>query len=86
MHPEEIKAALRMKGVTLASLADELGVSRSLVSHVIAGKAQSNRAASRIAAVIGKPIAAIWAPKPQRPRLRRTREEIAAQRAAVLAA
>lgn len=64
MHPEEIKAALRMKGVTLAALADDLGVSRSMVSHVVAGHARSAHVMERIAGVIGKPIHAIWAAKP----------------------
>ena len=64
MHPEQIKAELRMKGVTLAALADELGVSRSMVSHVVAGYARSAHVMARIADLIGKPIDAIWAPKP----------------------
>ncbi|MBP6897385.1 MAG: helix-turn-helix domain-containing protein [Pseudacidovorax sp.] len=85
MHPEEIKAALRMKGYTLAALADDLGMSRSVVSHVVAGRAQSARVAQRIAQILGKPVVAIWPPKPQS-KLRRTREQIAAQRAAALAA
>lgn len=85
MHPEEIKAALRMKGVTLASLADELRVSKSMVTHLINGDAQSSRIAGHIAGLLGKPVEVLWPPKPQRPRLRRTREQIAAQRAAAAA-
>lgn len=64
MHPEEIKAALRMRGVTLAALADEAGVSRSMVSHVVNGYARSAHLMERISKVLGKPIDAIWKPKP----------------------
>ncbi|WP_431287496.1 helix-turn-helix domain-containing protein [Roseateles chitinivorans] len=64
MHPEEIKAALRMRGVTLSALADEAGVSRSMVSHVVNGYAKSTHLMERISQVIGKPIPAIWAAKP----------------------
>lgn len=72
MHPEEIKAAMRMKGVTPTALADELGVANSSVSQVISGRATSARISSRIAAVIGKPIEAIWPPS-TKPVLRRTK-------------
>jgi lambda repressor-like predicted transcriptional regulator len=71
MHPEEIKAALRMKGVTLTALADDVGVSRSMVTHVIHGYARSAHVMERIAKIVGKPVGAIWAqPKPV---LRRTK-------------
>lgn len=72
MHPEEIKAALRMRGVTLAALADEAGVSRSMVSHVVNGYARSAHLQQRIASVIGKPIDAIWEPKPALRRIQST--------------
>ena len=64
MHPEEIKAALRMKGVTLTALAEQAGVSRSMVTHVIHGHTRSANVMERIAKIIGKPVGAIWAPKP----------------------
>lgn len=60
MHPEQIKAAVRMKGTTPSAIADELGVSRSMVSHVINGVAKSARIAERIAAIVGKPVSEIW--------------------------
>lgn len=85
MHPEEIKAALRMKGFTLAALADTLGVSRGMVTNVVIGRAQSTRIVNHIAHILGKPASEIWTPKPQN-RLRRTREQIAAQRAAAVVA
>ena len=65
MHPEEIKAAMRMVGVTPAALADELSVANSSVSQVISGRATSARIATRIAQIIGKPVDVIWPPKPK---------------------
>ncbi|GKT20034.1 helix-turn-helix domain-containing protein [Acidovorax sp. SUPP2522] len=73
MHPEEIKAAIRMKGTTPTALADELKVSRSMVSHVINGKAKSARIATRIVQVIGLPADKIWPTKAAAPKLRRDR-------------
>ena len=64
MHPEEIKAALRMKGITLAALAEQCGVSRSMVTHVIHGYARSAHIQQRIAGIIGKSVDAIWKNKP----------------------
>ncbi|UJB63602.1 helix-turn-helix domain-containing protein [Acidovorax sp. YS12] len=75
MHPEEIKAALRIKGITLTALAQELGLSRSMVTHVIHGHARSERVEQRVAQAIGKPATALWAaPK----RLRRVAQGAAA--------
>lgn len=70
MHPEEIKAALRMKGVTLAALADETKVSRSMVSHVIHGHARAAHIQERVSAILGKPVNSIFK---ARPVLRRTK-------------
>lgn len=72
MHPEEIKAVMRMKGVTPAALADELGVANSSVSQVISGRATSARISKRIAEIIGKSRDEIWPPK-DKPVLRRTK-------------
>jgi lambda repressor-like predicted transcriptional regulator len=77
MHPEEIKAAIRMKGTTPAVIADDLGVSRSMVTQVIKGSAKSARIAQRIAEVVGRPAEAIW--PQQRPVLRRARTAAARQ-------
>jgi lambda repressor-like predicted transcriptional regulator len=76
MHPEEIKAAIRMKGTTPTAIAEELRVSRSMVSHVINGNAKSARIQARIAQIIGKTTAAIW--PPLKPTLRRTKATAAA--------
>lgn len=64
MHPEQIKAELRMKGYTLSSLADELGKSRAMVTHVVQGAAKSAVIQDRIAAILGKPKGLIWQPAP----------------------
>lgn len=64
MHPEEIKAALRMKGITLSALADDLGKSRSMVTHVVHGISRSQKIEDRICQILGKPRDAIWKTKP----------------------
>jgi lambda repressor-like predicted transcriptional regulator len=60
MHPEEIKAALRMRGYTQARLAEAMGAHPSTVSQVIAGYGKSARLQRAIAEIIGKPQAEIW--------------------------
>ena len=77
MHPEQIKAMLRMKGITLTALADELRLSRSMVSQVVCGYSRSQRVQERIAQIIGRPARAIWTTP--RPVLRRTRNAEQAQ-------
>lgn len=79
MHPEQIKAEMRMAGVTPAMLCDELKVAPSSVSQTISGHIKSQRIQARIAQIIGKPIEVIW---PNQVVLRRSRLQIAAQRAA----
>lgn len=74
MHPEQIKAAMRMKGVTPTALADELGVANSSVSQVISGRAESARIKARISKIVGIPVATLWPPS-NRPKLRRTKAE-----------
>jgi len=64
MHPEEIKAALRIKGFTLAALASELDRSRSMVTHVVHGYARSKDIENRISQILGKPRDVIWKAKP----------------------
>ncbi|MBO1249393.1 helix-turn-helix domain-containing protein [Comamonas denitrificans] len=78
MHPEQIKAAMRMAGTTPAMLCDELGVAASSVSQAISGHIKSQRIQGRIAQIIGKPISEIW---PNQITLRRSRAQIEAQRA-----
>lgn len=72
MHPEEIKAAIRMKGTTPTAVAEELDVSRSMVSHVINGKAKSERIARRIAQITGLSMEKLWPTKATTLRRRKT--------------
>ena len=81
-HPEEIKAALRMKGVTLTALAEQAGVSRSMVTHVIHGHTRSANVMERIAKIVEKPVDSLWSPKPV---LRRTQVQVTAARAGAAA-
>jgi lambda repressor-like predicted transcriptional regulator len=69
MHKEEIKAQLRMKGVTQVMLAEELEVATSSIAQAIAGRIRSARIQDRIASIIGKPVSEIW---PNQVVLRRT--------------
>ncbi len=78
MHPEQIKAEMRMAGTTPAMLCDELKVAASSVSQTISGHIKSKRIQSRIAQIIGKPVEVIW---PNQVVLRRSRAQIDAQRA-----
>ena len=81
MHPEEIKAAMRIAGTTPAMLADELQVAPSSVSQVIAGLIRSKRIQLRISQIISKPVDVIWPKKPAV--LRRSRQKVEMQRRAV---
>ncbi|WP_422847614.1 helix-turn-helix domain-containing protein [Acidovorax sp. M14] len=60
MHPEQIKAEIRMQGTTPAAIADGLGLSRMTVSNVIHGRTKSARVASEISRVLKKPLATLW--------------------------
>jgi lambda repressor-like predicted transcriptional regulator len=60
MHPERIKAELRMRGVTQAVLSERLNVTPSMVSQTIAGYGKSPLVQSEIAKIIGKTIQEIW--------------------------
>ncbi|MGE3348177.1 MAG: transcriptional regulator [Ramlibacter sp.] len=60
MHPEEIKALIRMNGTTPSAIAERLGVSRMTVSHVIHGRGVSARIAKQIGQVTGKHVGALW--------------------------
>lgn len=64
MHPEQIKAAIRMKDTTPARLADEMGLCASTFSMVIAGRGKSARVMNRIAEVTGIPVSTMWPEKP----------------------
>lgn len=70
MHPEEIKAALRIKGITLTALASQLGLSRSMVTQVIHGYARSKKVEELIALILGSSVTEIWTAS--KPRLRKS--------------
>lgn len=81
MHPERIKALMRMKGVTPTALADEMGVANSTMSQVISGRSESARIKRRIAEITGYSVETLWPRINARPVLRRTRAAVAAARA-----
>jgi lambda repressor-like predicted transcriptional regulator len=60
MHPEQIKADIRMKGATPSSLADGMDRSRMLISNVIHGRVVSRPVASQISAFLGKSLNDLW--------------------------
>jgi lambda repressor-like predicted transcriptional regulator len=60
MHPADIQAALKKKGASQQSVADQAGVTHSCVSHVIRGRGKSRRVADLVAAVTGIPVEKLW--------------------------
>jgi lambda repressor-like predicted transcriptional regulator len=60
MHPEQIKAHMRMNGTSPSALADAMAKSRMAVSNVIHGRIRSRAIAKQIAKVVGRPIAELW--------------------------
>ena len=75
MHVEDIKAALRKQGWTLASIAKELGVGPSAVSHALT-RQRSRRVEKVIASKLGLAPREIW---PQRYKGRATHGTIRQQ-------
>lgn len=67
MHPELIKAELRMKEQDGRSVARHVGVSGACVSHVIHGRGVSTPVAKRIAEVTGISIDTLWPGKYTKP-------------------
>jgi len=60
MHPELIKAELRIKGSSLAAVARETGVTLKNVSHVVRDRHRSLRIARRICEVTGLSPDTAW--------------------------
>ena len=64
MHPELIKAHLRMKAVDYKTIAKEVGVTNALVCQVISGKVKTSFYARHIREVIARhlemPIADVF--------------------------
>lgn len=74
MHPEEMKAKIRMAGMTATMIAEELDIHVSSVSHVISGRGRSARVEQRIAELIKEPVDKVFPPKMSV--LRRTKAQI----------
>ncbi len=64
MHPENIKAQLRIRGVTMADLAREFEVGHDTVRQVVMGITKSKRINNRIAEILNKTVEELW-PKPK---------------------
>lgn len=60
MKPNEIKAALVLRGITAVSIAKSLGLARSNVTATISGKRRTPRIRQAIAAAIGRPVAEVF--------------------------
>lgn len=60
MHHEDIKAAVRKRGITLADLAKTLHVSPMMVSRVVRGDSKSEVVAKAIAKVTGLSVDELW--------------------------
>jgi lambda repressor-like predicted transcriptional regulator len=67
MHPEDIKAEIRKRGHTLASVAASLRgrfgdepITRGAVTRVVRGVLKSRRIAQEIARITGCPVRELW--------------------------
>lgn len=66
MHHEDIKAAIRKQGFTLADVARHLDVSPSAVTAVIKNSSQSEDIRAAISRITGLPPTTLWpATKPR---------------------
>lgn len=60
----ERKAGLVLKGITVRSIARDLGVSEGHVSQVLSGLRRSPRVEQAVAEAIGKPVERVFPPLP----------------------
>ena len=60
MKPNEIRAGLIIKGITIASIANKLGIKPTNVSFVIAGTRTTPRIQAAVAKAIGKPVEEVF--------------------------
>ena len=58
--PEEIKAALLIKRITMKSIADDLGVTPPCVYLVVGGRGTSHRVQQAVADKLGLPFEQVW--------------------------
>ena len=86
MHPEQIKAEIRMRGTTPSAIADQLGLTRTTVSQVISGRGYSARVAEHIAKFLNKRVEDIWPHRVATSGLRREKKKPAARKIAKVAA
>ncbi|MGF1567005.1 MAG: transcriptional regulator [Nodosilinea sp.] len=68
MHVEDIKAALRKQGWTLTSIAKELNIGTSAVSHALT-RQRSRRIEQVVAGKLGLPPHEIWPQRYKRGRM-----------------
>ena len=61
MHPAQIQAELKMRGITQAEVARQCGhVSPTTVYQVVHGRGRSKRIEMRIAAITGRTLTELW--------------------------
>jgi predicted transcriptional regulator len=60
MTPNKIKSMLVERGISISSIAKNLGVSQPTVSQTIKGTTVSFRVREAISNAIGKPIEKLW--------------------------
>jgi len=65
MKPNEIRAGLIIKGITIASIANKLGIKPTNVSFVIAGTRTTPRIQTAIAEALGKPVDEVFPITPE---------------------
>lgn len=63
MKPNEIRAALMLKNITITDIAKQLGAKRSNVSMVIYRVRPTPRIRTAIAEAIGKPVDEVFPPQ-----------------------
>ncbi|WP_193219752.1 helix-turn-helix transcriptional regulator [Desulfoluna spongiiphila] len=63
MTKNEIKKALKAKGIKSVDLAKKAGVTRSMVSHVMSGSYPSSPVRGLIIEALNKKPSDIWPPK-----------------------
>lgn len=60
MTAREIVAALTLRGMRQTEIAKRLGVSKTMVNHVIYGRSTSRRIKCYIARLIGEDVDMVW--------------------------
>lgn len=63
LTPDERKGLLRMKGLTMADVARDIGVTRAMVVQVCNDKWRSTRVERGVAEALGLPEVVVFAPR-----------------------